>query len=367
LFILALLVICAQSSGVGPTHEGGLAGEARAIVCAYADMAPRRGENAIYAASFKAAWDKLANDVVGAPILLANPASRFAHKMNEQKLDWRDLAQGSVVAWAGKPDAMAIDSLNEYMWQQFGRRVQILEARKSHETPRCFAAYAYLEKKIRFIAKFEEIKSGIPFNSLGNEAGYDGDKRRHVSNWVEAFGIEAIGRRKRKEVGPEVRVNRMGTGHGFAVKICGEAGMDEIVLAKTDPERTLLATWRKVKYRSEHEAWSAPQEGSRLAIPKIRFKVRDEFPAIRGAYLLNEGWQDWWLSAAVQVTSFDMNEQGVALKSEAVIEIEQDLDNTDRSYVFDSPFLLALKLAGKHEPYMLLWVANTKIMIEVMK
>ena len=67
--------------------------------------------------------------------------------------------------------------------------------------------------------------------------------------------------------------------------------------------------------------------------------------------------------------AFHLDENGAAVKSEAVIEYYLGIEDTPerpqpKKMIFDRPFYVLLKRADASQPYFVLWVANTELMVK---
>jgi hypothetical protein len=217
--------------------------------------------------------------------------------------------------------------------------------------PADFVAFSFLRKHLPFDHPFESIDGGMYF--AGSEVP------------VLAFGVtgEATGE-QRIHLLRQVRVLLGGGDDDSADLVVGlspTGGSDEILLARVAPGPTLEASWKSVAERIAASGTREPSFNAVLRVPKIHFDIRHRFGEIVGARFRNPGFEEGRLVEATQSILFRLDERGAVLESEALLAVGGGLERQDR-LVFDRPFLLALREAGKAEPYLLLWIANADLM-----
>jgi hypothetical protein len=105
-----------------------------------------------------------------------------------------------------------------------------------------------------------------------------------------------------------------------------------------------------------------------LTVPLIAVFVQRDYHELIGLPVINAPAQ-LPLGVAKQSIKFQLDEAGARLESESrakfvSLDDEPDDDpNQPRQFVFDRPFLLALQQAGAEEPYFVLWVANSELLL----
>jgi hypothetical protein len=215
-----------------------------------------------------------------------------------------------------------------------------------------FLAYAYLYKNLSFPEPFED---NVPI-------AFDGHK-------VKNFGFFENNSQLDDGVFGQVQIYDYQSEDNFIIKLKTKSPGDELILAKVLPGATLQGTIASVLkriesqgniiYASEHDA---------LAIPKLNFDLRGDFPALEGLILKpgpNAKVKNLQVSAVKQLVRFQLNEKGAILKSEAVIAMVGAMASPSKPYlmIFDSPFLILMKRANSDRPYFALWVGNASLLV----
>jgi hypothetical protein len=71
---------------------------------------------------------------------------------------------------------------------------------------------------------------------------------------------------------------------------------------------------------------------------------------------------DLWVSRAIQIIKFRIDETGAVLESEAVMHFDFGAPAGHREFVFDRPFLIYLIERTADQPYFAAWIENTELM-----
>jgi len=164
----------------------------------------------------------------------------------------------------------------------------------------------------------------------------------------------------------------------FIIVLRTEGGReDEVILALMQPEKTLRQCWQTVNGRliKPHRNRVAPslRDGESLKIPILDLNVEHRFAELVGKTVTNiPGAFLSVIESATETIRFRLDEYGVDLLAQADIVVllgsfEDEEPKFDpgkpRHFVFDRPFLLALREKDASQPYLLCWVAAPDIMI----
>ena len=143
---------------------------------------------------------------------------------------------------------------------------------------------------------------------------------------------------------------------------------DCIILAKVSPSATLEATWQAVNRRRRGKNTQL-QWIDVMAIPVLRFHLMTRFNELIGRQL---EWDDFrvTLVEAKQSIRFRLDEHGAELRSVADIATVSEFGGFSepppppkpRHFVFDKPFLIALRESQADEPYFVAWIASPALM-----
>jgi hypothetical protein len=350
LALLAPLAACSTGGGPGASPTAPVREAGRTTFVPHAGV-PFDGasRNGVWCATFPLAWHALGTEVLGGPVLLGPPApADLVEGMNGRPFPAAALDPASRVVVAGRYGDGVLDRIRREGREKFG--LDLPRSPLAPGRPEDLLAYAFLRKDLPFAVPFEPFEEGIAFPGAAGR--------------VPAFGIHGdSGAADLDAMRGQTTVLFHGagkSGEDMAIEIRTERG-DILVLAAVPPAASLEAAWRSV-LAIPRAAPGPILEGEVLAVPKIHFDLAHRFAEFPGAPLRNPGFEGFRVTEAMQSVLLRLDEAGVLLESEAVFEARLSMAPAKRRFVFDRPFLLALREAGAAEPYLLLWVANPDLM-----
>ena len=165
----------------------------------------------------------------------------------------------------------------------------------------------------------------------------------------------------------------------FLVKLVPEDTAHEILLYMPDHTfSTMSEMLQEVKELTEKGNVARKQASQKwkyniladdeLIIPKFDFDISTAYNSLVGNRFSTAN-TDYTIETAWQRTAFHLDESGAAVESEATIVctlgIEEENPNKPqpKKMVFNRPFFILLKRADAANPYFVLWVANTELMV----
>lgn len=317
-------------------------------------------ENAVWCASFPLAWDSLGRDVLKGPVDLGPPApADLVKALNGDPFPQAALDPSSYVAMAGTKSSGILDRIAKEGREKFGRALPQMPV--FLERPDDILAYAFLRKDLPFEHPFETVPAGVRFRGAGEPVPAFG-----IAAWESKIGIRDVLRQASvvwrsplkdgERYDPETE--------SFILELVPKGGKDRILLARITPEPTLEGTWKRVAAAVGEGKREGLHEGAHLAVPRIHFDLEHRYAEFQGAPVRNKGaFEGWVVTDAMQSVLFRLDEAGALLESEAAIKaVGAAVESRPQRFVFDHPFLIALRQDGAERPYFLLWIANTDLM-----
>jgi Serine protease inhibitor len=255
------------------------------------------------------------------------------------------------------------------------RDLQLLNASTSHKntlSPSEYMAEAIADSNRVFVrSRFEkDLPFDVKFNTFDNRLKFNGKT-------VPAFGkAGSYG----SECQDQIKILYYQNDRHFLVKLIPEDAAHEILLYMPErPFSTFSEMQRKVSQLIEKGNRERNMEDSKwkyvfsvgddeLLIPKFDFDISTVYRSLLGNHF-SVGLQDWTISKAWQQVAFRLDEKGAAVKSEAVVECCLGIGDAPerpqpKKMIFDRPFYVLLKRADASQPYFVLWVANTELMVK---
>ena len=112
------------------------------------------------------------------------------------------------------------------------------------------------------------------------------------------------------------------------------------------------------------------QFGDILKIPKMNYNIRRKYNELMAKKLIvknPEIAQDLIVMSAEQSIRFQMDEEGVKLKSESTTTFgcskSAPEPQPQHIMIFDKPFLVLLKNSKADTPYFAMWVSNPELLV----
>ena len=315
----------------------------RTIISPHMEQKIQKDTNILYSSTFQLSWNELKNLMKGDVKLSSNPET--AEYLNKSLSTINDISEDSYIAVAGYKKDKLEDTINELLTSKYkgSEKVDFSGLREDD-----IIAYSYLYKNLQFENEFEALKTPMYFRE-----GKNGVE-------VKAFGIKEYSS-KNEKMGKQVELIDYKSDKDFIVRLKTKAENEELILAKVNPEDTLLQTIESVSNRTMNGKKEALAEKDVLMIPKFSFKVNHSFSELKEGKIVNVGFSDYQIAEAMQDMTFVLDERGAVLEAKASLFLAKGIPNS-RRLKFDGPFLLLMKEKGAAYPYFAIWIENTELM-----
>ncbi len=318
---------------------------------------PPRG-SALWCASTHAAWKQLPAVLnVPQPLLVAQP--ELSHWMNAAADPAGFTPAGALFSFAGPANADTVACIHAGVIRQFGEPVMLPFAPGG---PDDFIAFARLQVEAKFPVPYANRPGGMKFTdsagktstvrAFGNVPG-EGEELLpgvHLQPWVlfaDAATEESPGNPEKDE---------------FAINLSGEAAGVQVIAACLPRPATLQSAWKHVEKRTAEfpeERGARHMVGGTLAVPLLGFEALSSLSDLQGALESPAGGR---ITNVAQMVQFSLDRTGAKLKSETWVKFRSGKPLRVRDFIFDRPFLLALRQREAKEPFFLLWVDDAAMM-----
>ena len=255
------------------------------------------------------------------------------------------------------------------------RDLQLLNASTSHKNtlkPGEYVAEGIANgNSVVVRSRFEKnLPFEVYFDTFDNRLKFNGEN-------VPAFGMYgSLG----NECVDEIKILYYQNDRHFLVKLIPEDKNHEILLympehafstfAEMQQKVSQLIEQGSREQKMEDMKWKYKfsVEDDELLIPKFDFNISTDYRSLLGNHF-TVGQEVWTIGRAWQQVAFHLDENGAAVESEAEgilslgIEIGPKVPQP-KKMVFDRPFYVLLKRVDASQPYFVLWVANTELMVK---
>jgi hypothetical protein len=304
--------------------------------------------NIVYNSSFHLAWKQLQNNIIG-DFIKTEPSLKLISILNQSNptiINDDDFL--SISGFVG-------DGINEkiidIMHSKFNTSVDFTDYL---DDPYNIICYSYLNKHLEFKTKFESFDQLFPFFYNGK------------STDVHYFGIwTAGGSIRHKGIRKQVSIVEHVDSDNFIITLSNHGSKEEVILAmipELNSSISLASVVKSVMKKVTSLEYSGLVDNDRLLIPKISLKLEHEFDELYGLHLANEGYKDYFFSAAINNVSFVLNESGAYANSEAKLILKKGPG--PRTMIINKPFILLLREKTSDKPYLAAWIVNPELLVK---
>ncbi len=344
------------------TYEGDSTGLEQTVIVPTLDTPIPPGKNVIWCSSFQVAWNHLKDDVIKAPVKVAN-AEEVADRLNRAPQSEADLPEGSYYATAGFVGDGVVETIQKEMAQRFPSA-----GKPTFEglLPDAIVAYAYLTAGVKFTIPFFDSNKPLAFQ------GSDGGETS-----VSAFGIRPQDEYAYDRLREQVEIlysfpdfyhyfGKEDPSAEFAIDLCKDSSPNQIVVARIEPGETLADTVASLEEKIRE--WSPESEkharsfgiSDVLLVPEASWRIAHHFAEIEGPdkMLRNAGFEGYYVDTAFQMIEFRLDRSGAELATEAKVIFLP----IPRYFLFHRAFLIYMRKRGAEHPFLVMWVDNAELL-----
>lgn len=347
-------------------------------------------KNLVWCSTMQVAWNKLKNDIVKEPILVAN-AQEVADRLNKSESVAEDAPDGTWFAAAGYVD----DGVVEEIRREMGRFPE-LELPEVQETD-ILVAFAALDVNAPFRHHYVNYNYALKFKSS------DGTVAQ-----VRSFGVPEDLPERHRPLLSQVKVwynsgcYQKAEPAEFVLDL-RDNGDVRVIVARLPLMNTLAETVNEVaaivneddprheevikrrltehikarvqdvsERASEFEAipsYAKPRElreNDLLMVPETSWQIMHHFRELEGPdkRLLNDKLKErpQYIRAAMQKIDFTLERTGAHVRSWAFMATEKAAEPASQRYVLDGPFMIMMKKRECPRPFFVIWVDNAELL-----
>ena len=302
-------------------------------------------QNRLWVGTFQLAWNDLMDGIVNGPVKFTGGTPALVKALNKQTFKAEDLSESSYYKTYGETSPELKVEIETAIKEKFNETSDILDGMDWSKGEGKYTVYAMLKKDFKFMTAFDKLKPARFARSLSK---------------VNFFGI---GNNSEKILDDMVRVLFYNSSNDFAVAILTE-GNDVLYLYRTSDNKSFDKLYadmqnKESEYMGNREF--APKD--ELKIPDINLYKMKSFDELCGHRIKGT---DFEIDQAIETVDFKMNNEGVKLKSEALIMTKMTAllpteVSKPRKFFFDDTFVMFLQEADKEQPYFALRVYDVSM------
>lgn len=302
-------------------------------------------QNVLWVGTFQMVWNEFQDNIVKGPIKFKNQKSELADILNKQEFSKAMLSEDSYYTAYGKTDLELKKQIEDAIMQKFNEKSELLDKINWTDPNRAYLLYAMLVKNFEFPARFDVLK----------KENFGKDKEP-----VAYFGID---KKSNAHLYKNVRVLFYNNPWDYAVVL--NSDKDEVILYRTNSRKNFSELYSVLNKKSQkYKGNKNFIAGDQLKVPYMSIKTDVSYDALCGKLIENT--DKLYIDKALQTVQFNMNNTGVKLKSEAVMNIMTmsmplTVNAKGRNFFFNKTFVLFMKEKDKQMPYFALRVKDMSV------
>lgn len=295
---------------------------------------PTQAQNRIWVGTFQLAWNELMDNFTKGPVIFEGYKSPLVKELNTQSFKAEYLSPDSYYTKFGETSPELRTEIEQAILEKFNEKSDVLDAVDWSKAEGKYTAYAMLKKDFKFIKAFSKL-----------------DKEKFGKNRtkIEYFGID---KKTESDLDSTVNVLFYNSKKDFAVSIRTE-GKDLVYLYRTDNDKTFDKLYsdmmiKKAQYDGSFEFGKKDE----LKVPNLNLYKEQDFDELTGKPIKDT---NIIIDKALETVEFKMDNEGVKLKSEAIIATKMAAlmpqENKPRKFYFDDTFVMFLQEYDQQLPY----------------
>ena len=319
-----------------------------------------QNKNVIWCTSFQLAWNRMKDDVIGAPVEVVG-AEELAARLNTAEQSDADVEARSFYAAAGRVEEGIISKVQKDMAAEFPSH-SVPDFSDLVTAPRDILAYSYLTANVPFKYPYRQVRDKFAFTDS-----------RGVETDVGAFGVWGYHSRYKK-MREQVEILYVHEDYDepnedrqikeFAIDLCKHSKPYQVVVAVVEPKNTLAQTLEHItrqiadgKRQELHKEMGILKSVDVLVVPEMFWEIDHRFRELIGKIVANADPANPIVEAR-QSIKFKLDRYGAALESEANFGVSA----IPRHFKFNRPFLVYMKKRDREQPFFVMWVDNAELL-----
>ncbi len=289
-------------------------------------------KNYAWAGNFQIVWNDFMQELLKGPVKFDGNQLEMAEQLNKKNFSEEDLSQDAYYKKWGEISPSLRAEIEESIKNKFNETGNLLNkidwSPSQEKNIKKYLFYSMLKKNFTFTEQLDNLGKG---------------SFKGIENPVEYFGINGSDKR----AGNVVYTVFYNNENDHAIFLQSKQG-DIVYLFRTDEDGTLSELYKKMfdKRNEEinkiHAKAKEPGEfidvdinatlweNDELKAPLLSFDITQNFDELCNKKILSEDKDKYYLiNKALQNVQFKMNEAGVKLKSEAAMEVSEEMGILD--------------------------------------
>ena len=294
-----------------------------------------RQPDILWVGTFQLVWNEFMDNIVHGSVLFKDGTPETAKLLNQQKFKKSMLSEDSYYTAYGRTSLELKKQIEDAIMEKFGEKSELLDKIDWNDPTNAYLVYSMLLKDFKFNTKFDILKK--------EKFGKDAKKYQY-------FGID---KESSANLYEGVNVLFYNNSSDYAVSL--QSDRDEVILYRTNSSKSLDNIYKELLTKSKRYRGNQKfVAGDQLKVPFMSVKQNVNYKELCNKEILNT--DRLYIAQALQTVDFNMDNYGVKLKSEAVMDIKFMsmpiiVKEKGRNFFFNDNFVLMLKEKDKTMPY----------------
>ncbi|MBR1776108.1 hypothetical protein IJ750_03425 [bacterium] len=295
-------------------------------------------QDRVWVGTFQIVWNELMDRVTFGEVKFIEGNPENANLLNKREFSTSNISDKCYYKYMGKISKRTKGIIEKGIKKKFNEKSDILDQIDWSPRNESYIIYAMLKKDFQFVNAFDKL-----------------GKSKFKDKKTDYFGIN---RRSDDKLGKGVRVLFYNSPEDYAV-VLDTTSNDEVILYKTPTSKSFDLIYEDlIKKRDAYRGNTGFAHVDELKIPNIKFFEEKQFSELTGRRIKGTNLK---VDKALETVKFEMNNQGVKLKSEAAMTMMLTSAGPGRiehprKFYFDDTFVMFLIEKGRKTPYFALRV-----------
>ena len=295
-------------------------------------------QDRVWVGTFQLVWNDLMDKVAFGMIKFPEGTPQIVNELNKQEITVNDIDDNCYYKYFGKVTKNTKKTIENAIKKKFNETSDILGKLNLKPDRESYLIYAMLKKDFQFIQAFDKL-----------------GKSQFKDTEAEYFGIS---RDSRSDLKNGVKVLFYNSPDDYAVLLT-TVKKDEVILYKTPNTKQFNYIYSDLRRKQlAYNGKTRMNKNDELKVPNLKFFEEKEFTELEGNRIKGTRLK---IDKALETVKFEMNSQGVKLKSEAAISmmttsLSPAREDEPRLFYFDDTFVMFIREKGKSHPYFALRV-----------
>ena len=292
-------------------------------------------QDRLWVATFQLAWNEFMNNIVKGYIMFNGGTPQNVKILNRQEFKKNMLSQDSYYVAYGRTNNALKKQIEDTIWNKFKEKSELLNNVNWNDPTNAYLIYSMLLKDFKFTTRFDIL--GV-------------EKFARSKQKVQYFGID---KNSPQNLYNGVDVLFYNNRFDYAVSL--KSDKDEVILYRTNLNFNFEDLYNDLNIKSQkYKGNKKFAAGDKLKVPFMSLKAKTGYPELCNKEILHT--DKLYISQALQTADFNMNNTGVKLKSEAIMDIKVmsmpvAVKQKGRNFFFNNTFIIFMKEKNQSKPY----------------